>query len=407
MGLNGFVMVYYQNLLMQLRQLRRNTILILMPIVIFFFVYLFFNFNEVSGDFLSPIRMSVIDYDDTTYSDMLVESFKNNESFSKFVEIVEGDEAYLLKAFDDHQVDVLVLVPVGFVEGLSNQDALPLTVNIHYDDPVKAILFKNVIQSYEAYVRAVQTGVIMIDDVLRSREIDNQVRYSYRDRALVNLIFTALARNDYFDYKPILNVPTVIAVKYYFIALMVMFLMYMSIFASVNLIREKRDLCLMRLVPTSINMVTYILAKALAISTYMVMVITLWWTLFTIFYGPLWTDNYLFIIGFLWVCVFFDVALALFFTVFFEQEEPVILLSSIFIFFNAVIGGSIIPIHNMSYVMTRLANYAPNYWMIKGFLYLDHGYQLKEIGLVALVLSLVSFGMVITTGLIQSREVRS
>ena len=406
MGFIGFIGIFQQNLLMQLKQVRRNILLVLIPVAVFFFVYLFFNANDVANDFLSPISMAVIDEDDTPYSDMLIESFRDNESFSKFVQVVEGTDTDLLKQFEDRTIDVMITVPEGFIEGLASTEALPLDVSIHYDDPVKAILFRNVILSYEKYIRSVEAAVILIDDEMRNIGIEREIRYSWRDRSLVNLIFIALARNEFFGVRPQINVPSVVAVRYYFVSLMVMFLMYISIFAAINLIREKKDMCLSRIHTTRLSMLSYIGAKAMADVVYIMLILIVWLSGFVLFYGQPWDANGVWLLFFLMVCVFFNVSVAMFFSSFFDSEEAVVLLSSIFIFFNAVIGGSIIPIHNMPYVIQRMALAAPNYWMIRGFLFLDHSYEMKQIFFVAIGLLITGVGMITLTAFLQNREVR-
>lgn len=390
MGNGQFLVVFYQNLLMQLKQWKRNIMLVVIPVVVFFFMSNFFSMNEVAGEFLSPIKMAIVDLDNSAYSDMVIESFKNNEYFTNFVEIIEEDEEEIREDFEDAKIDVMIVVPEGFVENLAYFEELPLEVLINFNDPVKAVLFKNVIVSYEQYIRSVETGVVLLNEELKTIGIDKELRWAYYDRLLVNLIFTAMARNTYFDYHEIVDVPSTIAVKYYFISLMVMFMMYLSIFSAVNLIREKQDMCLRRLRLTNVKMFWYFLAKSMANSIYMFMVIGLWFILFAIFYGSPTDGNPFTLMMFILVCVFFNVVLALLFTIFFDSEEPVVLLGSIFIFMNAVLGGSIIPIHSMSFVIQRLAKLTPNYWMIKGILYLDSAYKTDEILQVGIVLMLIA-----------------
>lgn len=404
MGNGQFVMVFYQNLMMQLMQVRRNIMLIMVPVVVFFFVSFYFSYNEVAGEFLSPIKMAVIDNDDTPYATMLIESFKNNEEFSMFVEIVEGEEQALWESFESGEVDVMIHVPKGFVEKMSEVEELPLEVQINYNDPVKAVLFKNVIISYEKYIRSVQTGILMLRDEMYDLGIDKEIRYAYTDRIFVNLVFTALARQTYFDYHEIVNVPSTTSVKYYFIALMVMFMMYLSVFSAINLIREKQQMCLRRLRITRLSMFRYMLAKAMANSAYMFMIIALWYLIYYLFFGAISNYNVGWLLAFVLVCIFFNVALSLSFTVFFDSEEPVVLLSSIFVFINAVLGGSVVPIHSMSYVISRIAEFTPNYWMIKGILYLDSNYKGDEIFRVALVLMIVAFVLLGMTSFRYSRK---
>jgi ABC-2 type transport system permease protein len=82
----------------------------------------------------------------------------------------------------------------------------------------------------------------------------------------------------------------------------------------------------------------------------------------------------------------------------FRRDENVILVSNIYIFINAIIGGSIIPIHYMPNALRKIAIITPNYWMIKGMLYLDSGYRytygiiiMGVFVLISIVLTYLSF----------------
>lgn len=400
----SFPMVFYQNLLIQLKQIKRNAMLILLPIVIFLFIYLFFDFNKVATEFVSQIQVGVLDKDNTVYSSMLLESFDSNDFFSQFINIINDDEKTLKEDFKKGKIDVLITAPKGFAINLFEADKAPLQIEIGYSDPVKAILFMNVVEAFEDYVKGVQRSTYAFRDEMLEVGIEPEIVSSDKGRLFLNLLLTALGRNVFFEGHRLVNVPAVEAVKYYFVAILVMFLMYLSIFAAINLMREKQNMCLRRLRITRISLFEYLMAKVLATTAYMVIIVGIWYGIFYVFYGALAEGELLSILLFLVVSIFFDVALALSFTIFFDQEEPVILLSSVFIFMNAVLGGSIIPIHNMSYVMQRIAKFTPNYWMIKGFLYLDVGYKTYEILILAFILFGLSMIMILLTSLKYQRR---
>jgi len=404
MGSGRFGMVFYQNLLIQLKQIKRNTMLVLLPMTIFLFIYLFFDFNKVATEFLSPIQVGVIDEDHTTYSNILLESFRSNDFFSQFIQVIEGEEKKLKADFEAGGLDVLIIAPKGFADHIFEAGSSSLQVSIGYRDPVKAVLFMNVVESFETYIQGVKRSSFSFGEEMFDLGIDSDIVYSDRDRLFLNLLFTALGRNEFYKTHRVINVPVVEAVKYYFIAVMVMFLMYLSIFSAINLMREKQNMCLRRLRITKIKLFEYIMAKVLATTVYMMMIVGVWYGTFYLFYGHLVEGNLASMFLFLAVCIFFDVALALSFTVFFDNEEPVVLLSSVFIFVNAVLGGSIIPIPNMSYVMQRMAKFTPNFWMIKGFLYLEVDYKAYEVLVLASVLFVVSLFLILLTSLKYQRR---
>lgn len=389
---NLFFMMVYKSFIGQVRQYKRNIMLFMIPISIFLFIYLFFTFSKVEESFIEPVNIGLIIEDDSMYGKMLANSLINTDSFSNFANITQGNYEDISNEFDLGNLDAMVIMPEGFVKSIMSFSSNPIIVKINYEEPLKALIIKNILLSYEKYISTVEVGIMTLFDQMEELNFDWDTIISYNEKISLDLVFTALSRNNMFKVNEIVDIPSVASTIYFFIALIVMFLMYISVYSAINLIKEREDMCLVRLKTTKISMFSYITSKAIGGTLYMSTIVLSWFLLFIIFTNWEVSKLLILICIFLIISILFNLSFSMFFTAFMNKEEGVVLLSNVFIFFNAIIGGSIIPIQMMPDTLQKISVISPNYWMIKGFLYFQSGYNIKEgiyIGIIFLILSFV------------------
>ncbi|PKM96233.1 MAG: hypothetical protein CVU84_00525 [Firmicutes bacterium HGW-Firmicutes-1] len=386
-----FARMIYKNYIGQIRQFKRNIMLFVVPICIFLFVYLFFTLNNVEESFIEPLEVGLILEDESIYAGMVADGFTSSEAFTQFANVTEGTAEEVYEAFEEGKLDAVILMPKGFVKSVMNFSYNPILVKVNHKEPLKTLLIKNVIMSYEKYISTVEIGIVTLFDQMEDLGYDWDTLVVYNEQISYDLIFTALSRTSMFSYEEIVNVPSVVSTIYYFMAIIVMFLMYIAVYAAINLIREREDMCFVRLKISKISLFHYMISKALGTTLFISTIVLGWLLLFTAFTGGVMSKAFFVMCVFLIVAILFDVSIAMFMTAFIEREEGVILLSNIFIFINAIIGGSIIPIQMMPEALQKIAIISPNYWMIRGLLYFQSGYNLREgfyIGILLFVLSL-------------------
>lgn len=398
-AIGQFANLFYKNFIGELRQVKRNLMLFAIPIGIFLFVYLFFTFNKVSKPFIEPLKIGLIVEDKSIYAGLLADGMIGAKSFSEFVEVTRDDRATIYNAFYKGHFDAVVEMPDGFVESIMSFSYNPIVTKINYTDPLKAVLIKNILLGYEKYITSVETGVMTLYDEMEKLGYKDQTVALYNEQISYQLIFAALSRSNLFTYKEIVDVPSVASTIYYFFAILVMFLMTISVYSAIHLIREREEMCFVRLKITQVSFFSYMLSKALSTSLFISLLVFLWTTLFMIFTKGTFGSSLLLLGLFLMIALFFNVSLAMVMTAFIEREEGVILLSNVFIFINAIIGGSIIPIQMMPDALQKLAVFSPNYWMIRTFLYFQSGYNINEGMIVAICLLVISFLFLSVTSL--------
>ncbi len=357
-----------------IREKKRNVLLFVLPIAMFVFVFLFFTNSQVEKSFVKPISIGIIDNDKSLYSSALIEAYKGNESFTDFINISVGNNE-LKEAFEQGEYDALVEVPKDFADSLMRFEEDPVQVKIAYEDPMKAILFKNVMESYENFITSVQVGVEVLYDKMEELSMTNEEISLYNNEISYELVMTSVGRNRFFRYKGLVNIPSTTSVNYFFIAIIMMFLMYMSIFTAIDLLREREHMCFKRLKVARISIFRYLLSKLLSSTVFIFIIVVVWFLMISITTNLTIHNNLGYIVLYIISCILFAVSFAMFISSLFKRDENVILVSNIYIFINAIIGGSIIPIHYMPDVLRKIAVITPNYWMIKGMLYLDSGYK--------------------------------
>lgn len=398
MGAREFGLVFIKNFIVQLRQTKRNLMLFTVPIFIFLFISIFFSLNKVEQSFMRPLTIGVIDEDRSVYSDVLVESFQDNDSFTKFIKVSLGEKNKISHRFNNGEFDAMLTIPKGFIDNLMHFDYNPINVKVSYKDPVTAMLLKNAMGGYEKFITAVETGVSTLYDEMYELGFSKAERKSYNNQISYDLVFGSLGRNKFFEPKEIVNVPSVASVKYFFISIIIMFLMYISIFAAINLIKEREDRCIERLKLCKISIYNYIFGKALSITAFIFLIVMTWYMMFIIFTEFSFGDNIFFQGIFMFESILFDVAIAILVSSLFVKEEAVVLFSNVFVFINAIIGGSIIPIHYMPQVIQKIAIISPNYWMIRGILFIDSSYRIYDCIYIAFAIGIISIIMILISG---------
>jgi ABC-2 type transport system permease protein len=398
MGTREFTLVFYKNFIGQIRQVRRNLMLFLVPILIFVFISIFFSLNKVEESFMKSLSIGVIDKDKTMYSDVLINSFEENDSFTNFINVSIGDENKLTNEFYDNKYDALLTIPAGFIENLMYFDYDPINVMINYKNPITAMLLKNAMIGYEKYITSVEVGVSTLYNKMYNLGFSNEEINSYNNLISTKLIFMALNRNKFFKSNEIVNVPAVSSIKYFFLSIIIMFLMYISVFAAINLIKEREDRCFERLKLSRISIYNYIIGKAISTTTFIFIIVAIWYILFVFFTDYSFSNNIIYQGFFMFENILFDVAVAILVSSLFEKEEAVVLFSNVFVFINGIIGGSIVPIHYMPTVIQKIAIVSPNYWMLKGFLYIDSNYRIYDCIYIALAIGIISIIMVVVSG---------
>ncbi|MCT4597920.1 MAG: ABC transporter permease [Vallitalea sp.] len=366
--------LFNKNFKQLIRQRKRTVIMFTLPLCMFALIFLFFTLSKIDNTSIKPINIGVIDNDKSIYSSALVNAYMDNESFTDFVNINIGKDD-IKQSFEDGKLDAIIEIPENYSNYLMYFEHIPVNVKVAYNNPLKAVLFKNVMESYEKYITSVQVGVEVLYDKMTELSMSKEEISLYNNEISYELIMTSVGRNKFFKYNELVNVPSTTSINYFFIAIIMMFLMYISVFTSIDLIREKENMCFRRLRIGRVSIFEYLISKLLSSTIYIFLIVVSWFLIISIFTNLTLNNNLILIIMYIFSCITLSVSFAMIISSVFERDESIILVSNIFIFVNAIVGGSIIPIHYMPSILRKIAIITPNYWMIKGLLHISSGFN--------------------------------
>ena len=315
-----------------------------------------------NSDFL---RLGVINNDDSSYSNLLLGYFNASNTFSSLISVVIGENDEIRRDFDKGELDIYLEIPEGFAENMVHIEHLPIKVIINIEDTTKAILFQNVLESYEKYISAVEVNAVSLYEIMEKDGMDKALISVTNATISLDLIFTALGKEAFFDYKEIDTFPPTKVNEYYVISVLVMTLMYAGLYAGFRVLREIRQGTFARIKTTQLPIYQFLTAKILFLSTVLAAFTIL---AICIIKGSIPTG----VIVLYSCCIaLFCVTLSMLLSAFFETTQRFVLVGNLLIFYFIVIGGGIVPIMFLPQNILRLSKITPNYYIMEGIIRLN------------------------------------
>jgi len=313
------------------------------------------------------LKLGVINNDDSTYSDILLTYFNSSETFSSLITVIKGDSGAIKRAFDRGELDIYLEIPKDFAGNMMHLEHSPIQVTLNLEDTTKAILFQNVLKSYEKYIAAVEANAVGLYEIMQRDGMNQELIDKTNRTVSIDLILTALGKESFFSYQPVEQFPTTTLVKYYICSLLVLILLYSGLYTGFQILREMKQGTFTRLRTTKTPLHQFLTAK-------MALLIML----FTIFTGislSVIGEKLVVMEGILFSLAIsmFCISQAVFISALFNTTQRFVLVGNLMIFYFTIIGGGIIPIQFLPQNMVFLSKITPNYYMLKGMIDLNLG----------------------------------
>lgn len=368
-----------------------------LPVIVFFILSSSFKDMMKRESDISPIKVAIVDNDNSTASKLLLSSFTSNKNFSNFVNIDVCTRTEAKEKFNSNLLTGIIEIPKNFSDSLLSMENLPLDMTLNSEEPLKSSILKNVMQGYSRIIGAVEIGVSSVDYYMDKHNIDPEQKEKVNTYLSRDLIFTALGRSSFFAYEPHNDIPSTTSIEYYVIAIAVLLLMYIGIILGNLLIKERNSMAIKRLLTTPVNSFEIIFSKWIAYSIYCTFLLMIFITPVFLLFNL--DTSYL--IGNLFIFILISVGLITSFYImlatFFNNEESYILMANIYVFISAIIGGSFIPLQLMPENIRNISKLTPNYWIIKGNMFLINLYSLNDIKYIIWGMLLLTMGMLMTS----------
>lgn len=310
----------------------------------------------------AKVAIGVADNDNSEYSKLLLSYFEENDVFNSYIDVYEGSEDELAGMFGEGRLDMYLVIPEEFTEKLIYIDNTPIKAVVNSSDRTKSVVYKNLLDSYAAYISSVELNCQALYDIMLREgydrsEVDNvNVAISYE------LIFTALGKDDFFKRVEIERFEGVSLVNYYVYSAMVLLVLYIGLFAGLGAIRERLSNVSLRLKSTGIGRgkqlfskwIAYGLTTGVIAAAVMLLINASGRMNFT-------AGSILFIIA----AIFASCLIFLLISSVPDSEGGYVIFANMMILLVTIVGGGIIPIMYLPEAIANVARFTPNYWFIK------------------------------------------
>ncbi|MBU3113843.1 ABC transporter permease [Clostridium lacusfryxellense] len=367
-----------------------------LPVIVFFILSSSFKDMMKRESDISPIKVAIVDNDNSTASKLLLSSFTSNKNFSNFVNIDVCTRTEAKEKFNSNLLTGIIEIPKNFSNSLLSMENLPLDMTLNSEEPLKSSILKNVMQGYSRIIGAVEIGVSSVDYYMDKYSVEQEQKEKVNTYLSRDLIFTALGRSSFFTYEPHNDIPSTTSIEYYVIAIAVLLLMYIGIILGNLLIKERNSMAIKRLLTTPVNSFEIIFSKWISYSIYCTVLLMIFMTpIFLLFNLDTSVIRNLFV--FIIISVGLITSFYIMLATFFNNEESYILMANIYVFISAIIGGSFIPLQLMPENIRNISKLTPNYWIIKGNMFLINLYSLNDIKYIIWGMLLLTIGMLTTS----------
>ena len=347
---------------MKLLLKERKMLIVLIALVLIGAVGVMFAQPSLSG---TKVRFGVYDADDSQYSKMLVSYFEENENFSSYITLVQGTPDELDRMLANGELDLYLMIPEDFAARLMRIDNVPIRAVIDGSDMTKAVLYRNLLESYAKYIGSVEVNAQAVYDIMSeegySREEVNSVNYSLS----YDLIFTALGKDDFFEHVELERIEGVSLVNYYISAGIVLVIMYAGLMAGLSFLKERKCLASERLRCAGKSVASQFFSKLTAFFILCGIAIGVLIAVLNLSGGIHFSIGSIFFIyvGLALFCAFFMLI-----SQFTDSAGSYSIFANMLILLLFVVGGGIIPIMYLPEAVASVARFTPNYWFIRTLL---------------------------------------
>ena len=209
------------------------------------------------------LTLGVANEDGSEYSELLISYFVGNENFSSFVDVTEGTEEELRRLLETGKLDAYLFIPEQFAQSLIVMEHVPVRAVVSMRQPTKALLFRQVLEAYETYIRHVEVQCTVLYDRMKLAGFSaSELNKANMDISL-DLIFTALGKDDFFRIRQVERKQEITLAEHYFFTLLFCAGAFLFLPAGNRILKWKQTGMVSRFKTMRISMGAVIAAAAL------------------------------------------------------------------------------------------------------------------------------------------------
>lgn len=382
----------------ELKQILSNKLFVITWIVILAVLTLFMcktpskEKTKVSGAVIG-----ISNSDDSKYSQMLIDFIVNSDEFAKLVTVVTGSKEEINEQFYDGKLDAYLEIPDKFIANIIDINSLPVVVKISDKDTVTAVLVTNILDSYQKYISAIQLNVTGLNDCLRVSGMSQAKIIIPCFKITYSLVTNVFEKDKYIKEVVLTDYKNTSIVKYFRYAALTIVIMYGSLFAGVEILKEKNYSVLNRYLISGNSILKFICSKVIFYSIALYMLVLIPDVISTVYTKDIFNYRLMFLfLLYIITCVSMSVFLC-FLT---GQLNTYIFAGNMLYIVSTILGGGIIPIMYLPEKMVKIAGFTPTRLFIKNFIAVYKGMSLADIADQILICIIISVIMIMSSAVL-------
>lgn len=324
------------------------------------------------------VNVGIVNYDTSAYSQMLISYYRENGLFSSYVSVCVDEEERIVKSFEEGELDLYLVIPEDFADAMVYLEHKPVRAVISTGNSTVEILMKNLLESYENYISAVEVNCVSLHDIMLAEGAGSSEAARVNDRISLELILLALDKDAMFEHKTVEDYTAIELLPYYINELLFLFMAYFALMAGVQMQKEHHAGILRRMIALGTPVMGIFIEKLLFCSFQLTLLLSgMWWILKLFGIGVS--------IELLIFCSLFGLLLIagmLLLSSVFQSMKNYLLASNMSLMLCVMLGGGLIPYMYLPDGMLALAGFSPNYWFLRLMISMENGaYSVPAAGL--------------------------
>ncbi|MDW7671068.1 MAG: ABC transporter permease [Bacillota bacterium] len=375
---------------------------ILVPLLMIFLLAAGFSGFFEEGLFLEPFEVVLINQDTHPVIQMIEEQLIMDDQIGRLVVLTPmTDEEAARNRLQKREITAVVILPEGMISALEAGDNREIELLLNPDMPFEGRLVRGIMEHFMKSVSGGQSAVYTVWDYYGKIGLDTSARSQKINPVIQDITLRAYRTRDQLIEPVILpDLKNMDPIQYYGTAMIVLFVMFLSLQESRLWLNENQHGLKGRLLMTGISRPAYMAAQFLRIfflAVIQTMTISGILLAFKVVPWEL-TEGMIFLYGGM---IFAASSLALLLGIIVKEEESYQVLLNSVLLLGALLGGGLIPLHYMPVWMQRTAQITINYWVLTGSFALLNGevqrllwitLGLILVGSVTLIISLMMMG---------------
>ncbi len=328
-------------------------------------------FNFAFKDFVSqgPIfKLGLVDNENSPTSSYLIEQLLQDEDITSLINFEKIDDKNSISKIERGELNGVFKIPENFTDSLINMKNTPIEIIYNKNDVLISYALNAVADSFSLYIEEVQRSISAT--YYATSEIEELKENTQKINNNISLIMIGEVFNRKMGIikSELEDIPTTSSGIYFLVMIEILILSYVSLYFTYKFMKEKhlnRKIQTLGLKRGEI--------KLIKLLSYLILINIQILIIFIPIYYFLTGDITLKHILYLNLISFILFSLWFLLSSFIKKPENFILISTLIIVFNNLLGGTLFPLVLMPYNLKILSQFTFNYWFGVEFLHMITG----------------------------------